>query len=265
MYFDKLSGEIDDLLEKAEDENNIKFIGEDDYFPHEGEVVIEMLGFYGSVNQIIAKEVQKIALKKKKIAGIFSSYFSEMVQIISGEILLPITIHQVQIGSQPFILTTSNFSVPDIIGYQLAEELFKFYKRQKVSKILLIDGVYNIERNIYKKPQIHKIFSSDFQINVLNNEVADFTLIGQSACSFLTYWGYREDIPIEIVVVDSFSEYDPMSSLELLKNLMLEWGIKGDLNDLEKKSKEFKLSYIHSENGSEVERQEKNSDQRFFI
>jgi predicted ATP-grasp superfamily ATP-dependent carboligase len=263
MYLDKLTEEIDDLLEKADEEDNIKLIRSDILTSLEGAVAVEMLGFYGSINQMIAKEIQKISQTKKKIAGIFSSYFSEMIQIISGEILLPITIFQIQIGSKFFILTTSNIAIPDIIGYQLAEELYAFYKKQKISKILLIDGVYNNKRKIDKKPQIHKISSSDMKI--LNNEVADFTLIGQSACSFLTYWGYKGNIPIEILAVDSFSEYDPISSLELLKILTREWGIGGDFSDLKRKSHEFNISYLHSENETEVEGQEKISDPRFFI
>ncbi|MFX0014613.1 MAG: PAC2 family protein [Promethearchaeota archaeon] len=265
MHLGNLTGEIEDWLEKADEERNIKFIK--DFKPNsiQRTVVIEMLGYYGSVDRMIANEVQKLSQKTEKLAGFFSNYFNEMVQLLSGEILLPITILQSQINSQNFILTTSSFAIPDIIGYRLAEELYKFYKNQNVSKIYLLDGAYNFNRNIEKRPQVHRITSSNLQINVTNKEKANFTLMGQIASSFLTYWGYKGSIPIEIIVVDSFSDYDPISSLELLKVLTAEWGIEGEFSELERRSREFKQLYRQSSKEIEAEKSEGDFDSRFFV
>ncbi len=265
MYLENLTGEIEDWFEKVEDEETLKFIRQSKSQPLEGAVVIEMLGYYGSVDRMITKEIQKLNQNTKKLAGFFSSYFNEMVQMYSGEILLPITILQSQIGSKDFILTTSNFAIPDVISYRLAEELYGFYKKQNVSKIYLLDGVYNYKRDIKQKPQVHRITSSEFQIKVTNQKLANFTLMGQIASSFLTYWSYGGDIPIEIIVVDAFSDYDPISSLELLKVLTKQWGIEADLNELEKRSQEFSQLHKPSKKEINAEEQEGDFDPRFFI
>ena len=104
MHIENLTGEIEDWLEKIEEEENLKFIRQDESKPLEGTVVIEMLGYYGSVDRMITKEIQRLSRETRKLAGIFSSYFNEMVQIYYGEILLPITILQSKIGSNEFIL-----------------------------------------------------------------------------------------------------------------------------------------------------------------
>ncbi|MFX0123774.1 MAG: PAC2 family protein [Candidatus Hodarchaeota archaeon] len=265
MHLENLTGEIEDWLEKVEEEENLKFIKQTSSQPITGAVVIEMLGYYGSVDRMITKEIQKLSQSTKKLAGFFSSYFNEMVQMYSGEILLPISILHSHIGSQDFILTTSNFAIPDVISYRLAEELYKFYQKLKVSKIYLVDGVYNYKRNIKQKPQVHRITTSDFQIKVNNKKLANFTLMGQIASSFLTYWSYKGDIPIEIIVVDAFSDYDPISSLELLKILTKHWGIEADYSELKKKSQEFNQLYKQSKEEISVEKQETDLDPRFFI
>lgn len=264
MYLENLTGEIEDWLEKVEDEETLKFIRQTKSQPLEGAVVIEMLGYYGSIDRMITKEIQKVTQNTKKLAGFFSSYFNEMVQMYSGEILLPITILQSQIGSKDFILTTSNFAIPDVISYRLAEELYGFYKKQNVSKIYLLDGVYNYKRDIKQKPQVHRITSSEFQIKVTNQKLSNFTLMGQIASSFLTYWSYGRDIPIEIIVVDAFSDYDPISSLELLKVLTKHWEIEADFNELEKRSQEFGQLHKQSKKEINAEDQEGDFDPRFF-
>ena len=265
LHLENLTGEIEDWLEKAEEEEILKFIRKKN-FEFLGEtVVIEMLGYYGSVDRMITTEIRKLSQKKKKLAGFFSSYFNEMVQLYSGEILLPITLLQSQIGSKDFILTTSSFAIPDVISYRLAEELYGFYKKCNVSKILLVDGVYNYQRQINKKPQVHRISVSELEIKVINQKTANFTLMGQIASSFLTYWSPNANIPVEILVVDAFSDYDPVSSLELLKVLTQDLGIKGDFNELERKSQEFDQSYLESQKEIKKERQEEVSDPRFFI
>lgn len=265
MHLEDLTGEIEDWLEKVEEEETLKFIRQAKSKPLEGAVVIEMLGYYGSVDRMITKEMQKLSQKSRKLAGLFSRYFNEMVQMYSGEILLPITILQTQIGSKDFILTTSNFAIPDVISYRLAEELYGFYKKQKVSKILLLDGVYNYKRDIKQKPQVHRITSSEFQIKVTNQKIANFTLMGQIASSFLIYLSYEGDIPIETIVVDSFSDYDPISSLELLKVLIEQWGIEADFSELERRSQEFDQLYKQSKNEINVREQEGDPNPRFFI
>ncbi len=266
LNLENLTGEIEEWLEKADEEENLKFIKQKDsesgFFKNT--VAIELLGYFGSVDRMIAKEVQKFSQKKKKLAGFFSSYFNEMVQLYSDEILLPITLLHSQIGSQDFIITTGSFAIPDVISYQLAEELYDFYKKHKVSKILLIDGVYNYQRQIDKKPQVHRISTSESKIKVINEKKADFTLMGQIASSFLTYWSHDDNIPIEILVVDAFSEYDPVSSLELLKVLTEEWGIEGDFGELRRKSQEFIQSYMKSREEIKLERQKDVVDPRFF-
>ncbi|MFX1285194.1 MAG: PAC2 family protein [Promethearchaeota archaeon] len=266
MDLENLTGEIEEWLEKADEEENLKFIKQKDsesgFFSNT--IAIELLGYFGSVDRMIAKEIQKFGQKKKKLAGFFSSYFNEMIQLYFGEILLPITLTHSQIGSQHFIITTGSFAIPDVISYRLAEELYEFYKENKVSKILLIDGVYNYQRQIEKKPQVHRIFTSESKIKVVNAKKASFTLMGQIASSFLTYWSYEGSIPIEILVIDAFSEYDPISSLELLKVLTEEWGIEGDFEELRRKSQEFIQSHMELRKEIKFQRQKEVVDPRFF-
>jgi predicted ATP-grasp superfamily ATP-dependent carboligase len=266
LELENLTSEIEDWLEKADEEENLRFLKRTSSGCTENIIVIEILGYYGSVGQLVAEEIKKLSHKNEKLAGFFSSYFSEMIQLSSDEILLPITLLKLNIESQSFILTTSSFAIPDVVGYRLAEELFKFYKELNVSKIILIDGVYNSNRQIDQRPQVHNISSTNYKIDVTNFEKADFTLMGQIACSFLTYWLYSKEIPIEMVVADSFSDYDPISSLELIKNLTKEWGVKKtDFSELRRKSHEFTGSYLISREESEENDQNSISDPRFFI
>jgi predicted ATP-grasp superfamily ATP-dependent carboligase len=265
LNLENLTGEIEEWLEKADEEENLKFLKQKDTKSNGNTVAIEMLGYYGSVDLMIAQEIQKLSKKKKQLAGFFSNYFNEMVQLYSGEILLPISLLKSQIGSQEFIVTTSSFAIPDVISYRLAEELYRFYKELNVSKIILIDGVYNHQRKIDVKPQVHRIFAYKSQINVINETSANFTLMGQIASSFLIYWSNKENIPIEIFVVDAFSDYDPISSLELLKVLANEWRIEGDFSELERRSQEFNQSHLHIQ--KEITKRKENgfSDPRYFI
>ncbi len=265
MNLENLTGEIEEWLEKADYEENLKFLKQEDSRSNGKTVAIEMLGYYGSVDLMVAQEIQKLSKKKKKLAGFFSNYFNEMVQIHSGEILLPITLLKSQIGSQDFIVTTSSFAIPDVISYRLAEELYGFYKEYNVSKIVLIDGVYNYRRKIDIKPQVHRILAFKSTVKVINETVANFTLMGQIASSFLIYWSHKESIPIEIIVVDAFSDYDPISSLELLKVLTNEWKIEGNFSELERRSLEFNQSHLQMRKEIKKKKQNGFSDPRFFI
>lgn len=265
MYLENLTEEIEEWLEKAEKEENLKFIGTRTSKPKEGAVVIEILGNYGSIGQLVAHEIKNLCSHNRKIAGFFSSYLSEMIQLSSNDILLPITLLEVQIGNQPFILTTCSFIIPDIIGYTLADELYEFYKKLKVSKILLIDGVHTFSRQIDKKPIIHRIISSKSQVHTLDKNLSRFTLMGQVASSFLTYWEGRKNIPIEIIAVDAFAEYDPASALELMKVLAKEWNVEGDFRELERRSNEFKVGFLQHSDGSEIGKVSDVVDPRDFI
>ncbi len=266
LQLENLTGEIEDWLDKTDEAETLKFIKRSGSKFPKNTVAIEMLGYYGSVGGLVSEEILKFGHKNEKLAGFFSSYFSEMIQLTSEEILLPITLLQSNIGSQTFILASSSFAIPDVIGYRIAEELFEFYRKNNVSKIILIDGVYNNQRQIDQKPQVHYISSSDSTIDVNNHKEANFTIMGQIACSFLTYWPHRNEIPVEMIVADSFSDYDPISSLELLKNLIKKWKIeKTNLTELKRKSHEFSQTYLISQDDSEAESQNSISDPRFFI
>ncbi len=265
MSIEEFTEELEEWLEKAEDEENIKFIKGNKVDSIEGATVVEILGNYGSVGQLITKEIQKLSTKSKKIGGFFSTYFSEMVQLISDEILLPVTLQQIQLGNQTFILTTCSSTIPDVIGYRLAQLLYEFYNHLKISKIVLIDGVHSFSRRIDKKPFVHKISFNKSQIQILNEFPSSFTLMGQVASSFLTYWEYRNKIPVEIIAVDSFSAYDPISSLELFKALTKEWGVNGDFTELERRSREFTLNYHQNEENPDIDGKNDVIDPRFFM
>jgi predicted ATP-grasp superfamily ATP-dependent carboligase len=257
---------METLLEEMEEEDKLRFIVQNDSAPPVGAVAIEILGYYGSVGHLVASEIQRTAINMNKLAGFFTSYMTEMVHLSSEEILLPVTILNLEIGDHPYILTTTNFAIPDAIGYQIAEELYRFYQKYKVSKILLVDGVYNRGRSIEKRPWVHKIVSKEQKLEVINGGNADensFTLCGQIACSFLTYWG--NDIPVEMFVVDTFPEYDPISSHTLLLYLAEEWGIMGDFTGLEKKAHEFKTQYVNTIEGKLEHPENSDPDSQFFV
>lgn len=257
---------IETLLEEAEQEESLRFLVRTDSTPPVGAVAIEILGYYGSVGHLVTVEIQRAAVHMNKLAGIFTSYMTEMIQLSSDEIHLPVTILQLEIGDQPYIFTTTNFAIPDAIGYRIAEELYHFYLKHEVTKILLVDGVYNRSRSIDKKPCVHKIASNGQQLEVTHRSLTSgksFTLCGQIACSFLTYSGY--DIPVEMFVVDTFADYDPISSYTLLLYLAEEWGFTGDFSTLEKKVQEFKAHYVRrSEDKTSQTKDNKTASQNFI-
>ncbi|MHA2113412.1 MAG: PAC2 family protein, partial [Candidatus Hodarchaeales archaeon] len=159
MNIEELTEEIEDWLEKADEEETLKFLKYPlDENPEEV-IIIELLGHYGAVAQSVAKKLLSAGKNHEKLAGVFSSYLTEMIQLQAGSILLPISIVKTRIGTKNFIITTSSFPIPDVVSYQLAEELLRFYNKLNPSKIILIDGVHSYDRDIATPPTIHHITS----------------------------------------------------------------------------------------------------------
>jgi len=265
MYIEELTEEIEDWLEKADEEETLKFLK----YPHEenleGAIIIELLGHYGAVAQSVAKKLLSTGTNQKKLAGVFSSYLTEMVQLKAGSILLPISLVKVRIGSTNFIITTTSFPIPDVVSYQLAEELMLFYNRIKPSKIILIDGVHSYNRDIATTPTIHHItsFLSDTSRN--KETKSNFTMMGQVASSLLTYYLNAKNIPIELLLVDSFAEADPISSLEILALLNQEYGNIIDLSDLKDEASRFKSNFKNFNGKSSSIKEILTSESQFFV
>ncbi|MFW9778765.1 MAG: PAC2 family protein [Candidatus Heimdallarchaeota archaeon] len=257
---------VETLLEEMEEEENLRFLIRNEFVPPVGAVAIEILGYYGSVGHLVAHEIRRTTSQMNKLAGFFTNHMTEMVQLSSNDILLPITIQYLEIRDRPYFLATTNFAIPDAIGYQIAEELFRFYQQHKVTKILLVDGVYNSNRSIDKKPRVHKIASNEQRLEVTSEMTTagdSFTLCGQIACSFLTYWG--NNIPVEVFVVDTFPEYDPISSYALLLHLSEQWGFTGNFSRLEEKAQEFKAHYASTLEGKMDQNKPSDPDSQFFV
>ncbi|MFW9856602.1 MAG: PAC2 family protein [Candidatus Thorarchaeota archaeon] len=257
---------VETFLEEMEEQDNLRFIIQNDFSPPVGAVAIEILGYYGAVGHLVASEIRRATPRMNKLAGFFTNHMTEMVQLSSNEILLPITIQYLEIRDRPYFLATTNFAIPDAIGYQIAEELYRFYQKHKVAKILLVDGVYNRDRSMDKKPLVHKIASNEQHLEVMSEMITSgnsFTLCGQIACSFLTYWG--NNIPVEVFAVDTFPEYDPISSYTLLLHLSEEWGFIGDFSELEEKAHEFKTHYVSTLGGKRDQNKPSDPDSQFFV
>ncbi|MHA1976124.1 MAG: PAC2 family protein [Candidatus Hodarchaeales archaeon] len=265
MYLEKLTEEIEEWLEKADEEETLQFLDRPIPESTEGIIILELLGYYGAVAQTVTKELQALSQKSVKLAGVFSSYFNEMIQFIGEEILLPVSLVQVQIGSNQFILTTSSYAIPDVISYQLAEELWAYYLKLKPSKIIIIDGVHNYRRDIQSVPEVHKVNSSRSGVKFQNENASDFTMMGQAASSFLTYYSNSDNIPIELLTVDSFAEYDPVSALELLKLLTHDFKIEHDYSKLQKEVDTFINGYQVSKESTPDARKINSSESQFFL
>ncbi len=264
MHLEKLTEEIEEWLEKAEEET-LRFLGRSIPDNVDGIIILELLGYYGAVAQTVTKELQILSQKSIKLAGVFSSYFNEMIQLIDEDILLPISLVQVKIGSNRFILTTSSFAIPDVISYQLAEELWSFYLRLNPSKIIIIDGVHNFRRDPSSVPQVHWVNSSKSGVEFKESIDSDFTMMGQAASSFLTYFSNVENIPIELLTVDSFAEYDPVSALELLKVFTHDFKIEHDFSNLLKEVSIFKDTFQASKERIPDDKSIFSTDSQFFV
>ncbi|MCK4848656.1 MAG: PAC2 family protein [Candidatus Heimdallarchaeota archaeon] len=265
MNIEELTEEIEDWLEKADEEETLKFLKYPLDENLEGAIIIELLGHYGTVAQSVAKKLLSTAKDHKKLAGIFSIYFTEMVQLRAGSILLPISLVKVRIGTTNFIITTTSFPIPDVVSYQLAEELLLFYNKLKPSKIILIDGVHSYNRDIATTPMVHHITSLQPDINRNDDEKSNFTMMGQVASSLLTYHLNTEDIPIELLLVDSFAESDPISSLEVLTVLNREYGDILDLSDLKDEASNFKNNFIKFNDKPSSIKEVLTSESQFFV
>ncbi|MHA2238917.1 MAG: PAC2 family protein [Candidatus Hodarchaeales archaeon] len=254
MNIEELTEEIEDWLEKADEEETLKFLKYPlDENPEEV-IIIELLGHYGAVAQSVAKKLLSAGKNHEKLAGVFSSYLTEMIQLQAGSILLPISIVKTRIGTKNFIITTSSFPIPDVVSYQLAEELLRFYNKLNPSKIILIDGVHSYDRDIATPPTIHHItsFNSD-------------TMMGQVASSLLTYYLNPRNIPVELLLVDSFAEADPISSLEVLTSLNREYGEVLDLSDIKDEASNFKGNFKKFNGKSSSIKEVLTSESQFFV
>ncbi|MHA2174495.1 MAG: PAC2 family protein [Candidatus Hodarchaeales archaeon] len=243
MYIELLTEEIEDWLEKAEDEENLRFLTWSMPEKSDNVIILELLGYYGTIAQTVTKKIASSGQEHQKIAGIFSRYFNEMIHFQSKNILLPVSLVKTKIGNQDYILTTSSFAIPDVISYQLSEELLTFYETLSPSKIVIIDGVHSYQRNINIAPEVHRINSLKSNIDLLGNKNSNFTMMGQSASSFLTYYSNNANIPVELVVVESFPEYDPISSYKLLNELQGDFELDSDFSDLLKEIEIFKRKF----------------------
>ncbi|PWI49662.1 hypothetical protein CEE45_00605 [Candidatus Heimdallarchaeota archaeon B3_Heim] len=265
MHLEKLTEEIEEWLEKADEEETLRFLGRTIPDNTEGIIILELLGYYGAVAQTVTKELQTLSQKSLKLAGAFSSYFNEMIQLIDEDILLPISLVQVKIGSNRFILTTSSFAIPDVISYQLADELWSFYLKLNPSRIIIIDGVHNFRRDASSVPQVHQVNSSKSGVEFKENIDSDFTMMGQAASSFLTYYSNVENIPIELLTVDSFADYDPVSALELLKVFTHDFKIEHDFSNLLKEVSSFKDTFQASKERIPEDKSILHTDSQFFV
>jgi predicted ATP-grasp superfamily ATP-dependent carboligase len=265
MHIEKLTEEIEDWLEKADEEETLRFLGYPFKEKVDGVIIIELLGYYGAVAQTISKELHSISYNTSKLAGFFSTYFNEMIQFNLNDILLPVSIVKVEISGKTYILTSSNFPIPDIISYQLSEELWSFYSKLNPSKIVIIDGVHNYKRNIENIPCVHKIKSYESIVQLSKQSSSNFTMMGQSASSFLSYYFNPLKIPVEMLVADSFANYDPFAALEILKVLTDELKIDYKFEKLIQEVKKFQSSVQSSENQMTDIREELNSDTHFFL
>ncbi len=265
MYIEKLTEEIEDWLEKADEEETLRFLGYPLHEKVDGVIILELLGYYGTVAQTVSKELYSIAHKSSKLAGVFSSYFNEMIQLSSEDILLPVSVVKVEIGANTFIITSSNFLIPDVISYKLSEELWSFYSQLNPLKIVIIDGVHNYTRNIATLPRVHKVKSYESVIQLSEHSNSNFTMMGQSASSFLSYYSNPLKVPVEMLVVDSFTNYDPASALEVLKVFTDEFNIEYDFSNLIQEVKEFENTFQESENKIPSMSKELTSDSQYFL
>jgi len=265
MNIEELTEEIEDWLEKADEEETLKFLKYPLEENLEGAIIVELLGHYGAVAQSVAKKLLSTGKNHKKLAGVFSSYITEMVQLQAGSILLPISLVKVRIGTIDFIITTTSFPIPDVVSYQLAEELMLFYNKIKPSKIILIDGVHSYNRDIATIPAIHHI--TTFQSDLGRNEdiESNFTMMGQVASSLLTYYQNPENIPVELLLVDSFAESDPISSLEVLTLINREYGGILDLSDLKHEASNFQKNFKEPNDKSSSIKEILTSESQFFV
>ncbi len=265
MNIEELTEEIEDWLEKAEEEETLKFLEYPLKENLEGVIIIELLGHFVTVSQSVARKLISTGKNHKKLAGAFSSYLTEMVQLRAGSILLPISLVKVRIGKNNFIITTTSFPIPDIVSYQLAEELMLFYERLNPSKIILIDGVHSYNRDIATTPSIHHITSFKSDISSLEDEKSNFTMMGQVASSLLTYYLNSSNIPIELLLVDSFADTDPISSLEVLTQLNRDYGDILDLSDLKEEAINFKNNFKKFNGKSSSIKEILTSESQFFV
>jgi predicted ATP-grasp superfamily ATP-dependent carboligase len=265
MNIEELTEEIEDWLEKVDEEETLKFLKYPLDENLEGIIVIELLGHYGAVAQSVARKLLSTGENHKKLAGFFSSYLTEMVQVQAGSILLPISLVKVRIGKIDFIITTTSFPIPDVVSYQLAEELLLFYDRIKPSKIILIDGVHSYNRDITTTPAIHQITSFQPDINGNEKKKSNFTMMGQVAGSLLTYYLNPMNITIELLLVDSFAETDPISSLEVLNHFNREYGDILDLSDLKDEAHSFKNNFEKFDGKSSSIKEGLTSESQFFV
>ena len=96
MYIEILTEEIEDWLEKAESEEHLRFLSWSKPEKSENVIVIELLGYYGTIAQTVTRELHSLSKENQKIAGFFSSYFNEMIQIHSENILLPVSLMKIE-------------------------------------------------------------------------------------------------------------------------------------------------------------------------
>ena len=81
--------EMEDHLDNINRQESFQFINSKENVKFDSDlIVVEALGYHGLVDQLISNEIQGLSKKITKLAGLYSNYLSEMIQVQKKEIIL---------------------------------------------------------------------------------------------------------------------------------------------------------------------------------
>lgn len=210
--------EMEDHLDNINQQETFQFINSKENIQFDKNlIVVEALGNHGLVDQLISNEIQGLSKKITKLAGLYSNYLSEMIQVQKKEIILPISILKCDLlNSKSIIFVTTNFAIPDVVSYSIAEKLHEWYTKNGLKKIIIIDGVQS-KKDILNHT-ITTFGYSNGVFNGLESANTDLNIVGPTAGSLITYINHK-DISLKVFLIESNKDYDPHAALNLFERM----------------------------------------------
>ncbi|MFX1535240.1 MAG: PAC2 family protein [Promethearchaeota archaeon] len=165
--------------------------------------------------------------KVRKIAGVYSKFFTPMLQMFDGEIIYPITLFkilnlkaEIDNETRTIYILVSDTPIPEILVFKLMSRLFNFYQKMKINHIITLDGLEGLKQPSNSIPRVYELTLPNDQSLFNLQGISNTFLTGPAAACLILSNSIYPTIANTVLLVES-SSYTPNPEviLKVLKTL----------------------------------------------
>ncbi|MFX1251024.1 MAG: PAC2 family protein [Promethearchaeota archaeon] len=192
----------------------------------ESAIIIQGFPGMGFVGHLCCKYLM-LNNKVRKIAGIYSKFFTPMLQMFEGEIIYPITLFKIlnleaviNNKTRAIYILVSDTPIPEILVFKLMSRLFNYYKKMKIDHIITLDALEEFKKPSDSIPRIYELTLPTDQSLFNLQRISNTFLTGPAAACLILSNSTSPKIANTILLADS-SSYSPSPEviLKMLKTL----------------------------------------------